>query len=80
MGVIAKHYDCLDLLNNKYEIPSKKEQPQPKEKDTFLTNPAIMEAYYELSKQKQMEEESNKQEGRNRDDREGQAQIEQLQI
>lgn len=53
MGVIAKQFDCMQLLNNRYEPITHKEQPEPqkeKEKEAFMTNPAIMEVYYELSK------------------------------
>jgi hypothetical protein len=55
MGVIAKQYDCLELLNNQYELNPQPEPKAQREKETFMTNPAIMDAYYELSKKNEEE-------------------------
>lgn len=59
MGIINKQFDCFQLLNNRYELIIQKEisvvEPEP-EKDAFLTNPALREAYYEISKLNEVEE------------------------
>ena len=59
MGIINKQFDCFQLLNNRYELIIQKDisvvEPEP-EKDAFLTNPALREAYYEISKLNEVEE------------------------
>ncbi len=59
MGIINKQFDCFQLLNNRYQLIVNREpsvvEPEP-EKDAFLTNPALREAYYEISKLNEVDE------------------------